>query len=90
MNSETTSTINYKGNTPIEINASNTSLLPLTAGLYTIKIGDTEHQQKFSLGGVYTVLAIPFNETNFVSFAHTTTHFKSPSEYFSCRSCSPS
>lgn len=65
------STINYiyeKINTQIKINTSNTTLHSITAGEYIIKIGVTEYQQKFTLGGVYTILAIASNISNFVSF----------------------
>lgn len=52
----------------MEIAASNTSLLTISAGIHTIKIGTSKHTQKFLLGEVYTVLAISSNRNDIVSF----------------------
>lgn len=51
----------------VTTDANNIALNTLNAGSYQIKIGNSIYQQKFSLGGVYAVLATAFNKTDFVS-----------------------
>lgn len=66
---ENSTNVSYIKNNNIELQneASNTSLSSLDVGSYVIKIGSSEYNQKFSLGGVYTVLAIAKDTSNFVS-----------------------
>lgn len=61
--------INKNNNIELQHDANNASVNAINADSYTIKIGSSEHRQKFSLGGVYTVLAIAKSPSIFVSCA---------------------
>lgn len=67
QDARTVSFINSNGDVALQNDASNTSLSTLSAETYTVRIGNSEHTQKFSLGGVYAVLATGFGPSRFVS-----------------------
>lgn len=59
--------INSDGNVNIWINTTDTSLYDLNPDTYVINIGNATYKQEFQQGGVYAVLAIAKNYSNFVS-----------------------
>lgn len=58
---------NSKGNIVISTNSSDNSIHSISPDTYQIKISKYEYEYKFYLGGVYTILNIPKNMTDYVS-----------------------
>lgn len=58
---------NSKGTVIISTNSSDNSIHSIAPDNYQIKIGNYEHEHKFYLGGVYTILSIPTNITDYVN-----------------------
>lgn len=63
---EKISYITNSGKIETEYDASNITQNSLSAGRYTIRIGNSEYTETISLGGVYAILATAANQSHYV------------------------